>query len=161
VGRIARAHGNRGQVIVNPDTDFADARFAPGRVLRVGPTGEARRIASVRFHQGRPIIALEGIDTMDAAEQLAGCELRVPASELEPLPEQTFYHHDLVGCVVRTRGGEVVGRVTAVEGPLERSYLVVAARGGEVMIPMVAGSASGSTSRRDRSWSTRPRGCST
>jgi 16S rRNA processing protein RimM len=138
VGRVARAHGNRGQVIVNLDTDFPEERFVAGRELRVGPAGDRRRIASVRFHQGRPVIAFEGIETIDAAEALAGAELRVPASEIEPLPANTFYHHDLIGCVVRTRSGEEIGRVTAVEGPLERSLIVVAARNGEVMIPLVA-----------------------
>ena len=33
VGRIARAHGIRGQVIVNPETDFPDERFQPGAEL--------------------------------------------------------------------------------------------------------------------------------
>jgi 16S rRNA processing protein RimM len=137
VGRVARAHGNRGQVIVNLDTDFADERFVPGRVLRVGADGSERRIESVRFHQGRPVIAFEGIETIDAADALAGAELRVPASEIEPLPANTFYHHDLIGCVVRTRSGEEIGRVTAVDGPLERSRLVVDARNGEVIVPLV------------------------
>ena len=30
VGRIARAHGNRGQVIVDPATDFPEERFKAG-----------------------------------------------------------------------------------------------------------------------------------
>jgi 16S rRNA processing protein RimM len=139
VGRVARAHGNRGQVIVNLDTDFPEARFTVGRVLLVGPDGEPRRIASVRFHQGRPVVAFEGIETMDAAEALAGAELSVAVSEIDALPPRTFYHHDLIGCQVRTLGGTDVGRVTSVEGPMERSHLVVAARGGEVLIPLVDG----------------------
>ena len=141
VGRVARAHGNKGQVIVNPETDFPDERFAVGQVLtveRAGGTVE-RRIASVRCQQGRPIIALEGVETMNDAEALAGAELKVPADTLPPLPEQTFYRHDLVGCEVRTTGGTIVGKVTGVEGPLERSHLVIARQGGEVMVPMVEG----------------------
>ncbi len=138
VGRVARAHGNRGQVIVNLETDFPESRFTVGRILRVGPDGEERRIASVRFHQGRPVIALDGIETIDAAERLAGVELKVAASDAEPLPANTFYHHDLIGCAVRTRGGDEIGRVSRVEGPMERSQLVVATRRGEVMIPLVA-----------------------
>lgn len=139
VGRVARAHGNKGQVIVNPETDFPDERFAVGQLLTVEQAGGTveRRIASVRFQQGRPIIALVGIETMNDAEALAGAELKVPADALPPLPEQTYYRHDLVGCEVRTRDGQVVGKVTGVEGPLERSRLVIARQGGEVMVPMV------------------------
>ena len=35
VGRIARAHGNRGQVIVDPATDFPEERFKAGSVLHI------------------------------------------------------------------------------------------------------------------------------
>ena len=139
VGRVARAHGNKGQVIVNPETDFAGDRFAAGRVLVVEQAGEStlRRIASVRFKQGRPIVALDGIDTMTAAAALAGAELKVPASGLAPLPEKTYYRHDLVGCVVRDTSGTVIGTVARVEGSLERSRLVVEGRRGEILIPLV------------------------
>ena len=140
VGRVARAHGNRGQVIVNLETDFAEDRFSVGRVLAVGPADRAveRRITDVRFHQGRPIIALEGISTMNDAEALAGAELWVASAALTPLPEGTFYRHDLVGCQVRDTSGAAIGHVTAVEGPLERSHLVVQGSRGEVLIPLAA-----------------------
>jgi 16S rRNA processing protein RimM len=139
VGRVARAHGNRGQVIVNLETDFPEERFAVGRVLLVGPLREARTIRAVRFHQGRPILTLDGVDTMDAAEALAGADLQVHAGEIAPLPEGTYYRHDLVGCEVQDTGGRPIGRVTGVEGTLDRSHLIVAAPQGEVMIPLVAG----------------------
>jgi 16S rRNA processing protein RimM len=141
VGVIARAHGNKGQVIVNPETDFPDERFAVGQILTVEQAGRTveRRVTSVRFQQGRPIVAFEGVDSMNDAEALAGAQLMVAAETLPPLPQQTFYRHDLVGCEVRTKDGTVVGKVTDVEGSLERSRLVIAAPGGEVMVPMVDG----------------------
>ena len=140
VGRVARAHGNRGQVIVNLETDFPEERFAVGRVLEVrqGGRSERRRIASVRFHQGRPVIALDGIETMNDAEALAGAELSVAASELAPLPEGTFYRHDLVGCEVRDMTGRVVGTVSGVEGPRDRSLLAIDTAKGQVLMPLVA-----------------------
>jgi 16S rRNA processing protein RimM len=141
VGVVARAHGNKGQVIVNPETDFPDERFAPGNVLVVEHAGQVheRRIATVRFHQGRPVIGFDGVESMNDAEALAGAELKVPATALPPLPSQTFYRHDLVGCEVRTQDGHLIGKVTGIEGTLERSLLVVAGKGGEVMIPMIDG----------------------
>jgi 16S rRNA processing protein RimM len=139
VGRVARAHGNRGQVIVNPETDFAEERFRVGQVLLVGPADRPspQRITAARFHQGRPVVALEGVDTVNGAEALAGAELWLPASTIAPLPTGTFYRHDLVGCEVRDIGEAVVGRVTDVQGPIERSLLVVQGERGEVLIPLV------------------------
>src|SRR5687767_11845468 len=137
VGRVARAHGIRGQVIVNLETDFPEDRFKVGDVLLVGADGEPREIREVRFHQGRPVIALSGVETMNDADALAGAELKVPASTVPPLPPGTFYRHDLVGCEVRDNGGHVIGRVVGVEGTLERSRLVVSGDRGEVLIPLV------------------------
>ena len=138
VGHVARAHGNKGQVIVNPETDFAEDRFVVGQTLMVGERAEPKRIVTARFHQGRPVVGLEGVETMDDAEALAGAELKVAVADIAPLPEGTFYRHDLVGCDVHDTDGRSIGTVAAVEGPLEASRLVINAPHGEVLIPLVA-----------------------
>jgi 16S rRNA processing protein RimM len=140
VGRIARAHGIRGQVIVNLETDFPEERFQPGAELFINRSGrlEPITITTVRFQHDRPVLGLSGVDDMNAANALAGSELRVPVDRLAPLPSDTFYRHDLIGCAVETRGGEPVGTVSDVEGTMGRSRLVVTADGGEVLIPLVA-----------------------
>jgi 16S rRNA processing protein RimM len=137
VGRVARAHGNKGQVIVNLETDFPQERFKVGAQLIVANEAEPREILDVRFHQGRPVLSLRGIETIDEAEALAGAELKVAASDVPALPPGVFYRHDLVGCEVRDASGQRIGRVTGVEGPLERSRLVVDSERGEVLIPLV------------------------
>src|SRR5262245_24666312 len=88
VGRIARAHGIRGQVIVNPETDFPEERFQPGAELYIERNGGAEpiRVTTVRFHRERPIIGIDGVETMNDAETLAGRELRVPIAALSRLP---------------------------------------------------------------------------
>ena len=138
VGRVARAHGNKGQVIVNPETDFPDERFRVGGTLLVGETATPRRIREARFQKGRPIIALDGIETMNDAEALAGAELKVAQAAPGSLPEGTVFHYDLIGCGVVDTHGQTIGAVTAVEGTMEMSRLVVAGARGEVLIPLVA-----------------------
>jgi 16S rRNA processing protein RimM len=136
VGRIARPHGLRGHVLVNLDTDFPEQRYHPGAELWVAGRVEPLRLADVRFHQGRPLVRFEGIETIEGAEALGHVELRADPGGFEPLPEGMFRHSDLVGCEVITRGGEVVGRVTKVDGQLASSCLVVNRGGREVMIPL-------------------------
>jgi 16S rRNA processing protein RimM len=140
VGRVARVHGLRGQVVVNPETDFPASRFQPGRVVYRARDGAAEplRVASLRLHRGRPIVGFEGIDSIDQAEELAGLELRVPLESLEALPAGAFYHHDLVGCRVETRSGVLLGSVGRVEGDGGASRLVVATGGGDVLVPLAA-----------------------
>jgi 16S rRNA processing protein RimM len=139
VGRIARAHGIRGQVIVNPETDFPEERFQPGAELFVERGGrvDTLTVTTARFHRERPVVGIAGIETMTDAETLAGLELRVPVDRLAALPPGTFYRHDLVGCRVETRDGAMVGVVSNVEGTMSGSRLVVDGAAGEVLIPLV------------------------
>src|SRR5690242_5040159 len=121
VGRIARAHGIRGQVIVNLDTDFPEQRFRPGAEVFIERNGTVQplTLTSVRFHRDRPVVAIAGVETMNDAEALAGQELRVPVERLASLPGGTFYRHDLIGCRVETSAGQLVGTVESVEGTLD------------------------------------------
>ena len=140
VGRVARAHGIHGQVIVNPETDFPAERFRPGAELFIERGGRVAglRVMTARFHRERPVIGIDGIETMNDAETLAGYELRVPIDRLATLPPGTFYRHDLIGCRVETGDGRAVGLVSDVEGTMAGSLLVVDGADGEVLIPLVS-----------------------
>lgn len=140
VGRVARPHGLRGQVIVNPETDFTEDRFRPGAELfvRRQEAVQSLTVSAVRFHHGRPILTFDTVASIDEAEGLAGLELRVPTDALRPLPEGEFYRHDLVGCRVWTTAGAELGPVEAVRGSREVSHLVVRAEKGEVLVPLAA-----------------------
>jgi 16S rRNA processing protein RimM len=139
VGIIARTHGNKGEVIVNPHSDFAEQRFRVGATLfaRQG-AGPVRplQVTAVRFQQGRPIVGIAGFSSISEAEHLAGAELRIPASEQEALPEGSYYHHELIGCEVVTGTGDVVGRVSDVQGDGNATRLVVRGPRAEVLIPL-------------------------
>lgn len=141
VGVVARTHGNRGEVIVNSETDFPEERFREGARLltreKDGTPGTLE-VATMRMHQGRPVILFKGIGSMDDAELLAGRELRVAEDESDAdlLDEGEYFHRDLIGCAVVTEGGELVGEVTAVEGDRAATRLVVRSRRNEVLIPL-------------------------
>ena len=141
VGRIARAHGRRGEVIVDAQTDFVEARFGVGAEVHVlRPGGPSRlRITSMRLQKGRPVVGLEGVESMDDAEALAGDELRIPASARPPLPEGSYYTSALVGCEVRTGTGRTVGTVVDVQEAGGTSRLLVRSAGAEdeIDIPLV------------------------
>ena len=140
VGVVARTHGNRGEVIVNSETDFPGERFYAGARLmsraKDGTPGTLD-VASMRMHQGRPVILFKGIASMDDAELLAGTELRIAADErdAELLGEGQYFHRDLIGCAVVTESGDPIGEVTAVQGDGGATRLVVRSRRNELLIP--------------------------
>ena len=140
VGRVARPHGLRGQVIVSPETDFVAERFRTGAVLwtRANRGEEALTVGSARIQNGRPVIGFEGFTSIEDAERLGGCELRVPEDALQPLVDGAYYLHDLVGCVVETMAGQRIGEVQRVDGGAGASVLSVAGVRGEVLVPFAA-----------------------
>jgi 16S rRNA processing protein RimM len=124
VGRIVAAQGLKGELRVNPLSDFPERFTRPGRRWlrhRNGPDREIQ-LLSGRQLPGKElyVVRLEGIHDRTAAEALVGHELLVPASERPKLAKGEFHLMDLVGLEVRlleASGNEpgispVIGTVT-------------------------------------------------
>jgi len=138
VGTIARPHGLKGHVVINPETDFAEERFAEGATFwtRSLRGDEQMVVVASRMQGARPVVLFDGIARIEDAEGLAGLELRVPEETLYPLADGTYYHHQLIGCVVETPGGERIGAVARVEGGAAGSLLAIDGVNGEILIPL-------------------------
>jgi 16S rRNA processing protein RimM len=140
VGRIARPHGIRGHLVINPETDFVEERFRTGATMYTRGAGgdETLTISTARIQGGRPIVGFDGFTRIEDVERLAGQELRVPEAELQVLEPGRFYHHQLVGCAVETVEGDPLGHVDRVEGGVGGSRLVVSGHRGEILVPLAA-----------------------
>src|SRR5262245_9136816 len=110
VGRVAKAHGLRGEVVVVPITNRAD-RFEPGAHLWCDDHPVV--IATARPHQGGYLVRFDGIEDRNAAERLRGATLT--AEPPGPPVEGEVWVHEVIGAQVRDRAGTVLGTVTAVE----------------------------------------------
>ena len=138
VGRIARPHGLRGDVVVNPETDFVEERFKVGATfLTKSDRGDEQlTVGTMRVQNGHPIVGFEGFARIEDVDRLSGLELRVPEETLQPLDAHTYYQHQLVGCRVEAANGERVGEVTRIEGGISGSLLVVEGSRGEILVPL-------------------------
>jgi 16S rRNA processing protein RimM len=127
IGRVVKAHGIRGEVVVHPLSDVP-GRFDAGTEVVVGAT--ARMITASRPHQGRFLLALEGVGDRTGAERLRGRE--VLAAPVDVSDSETFYAHELVGLDVVHVDGRHLGVVTAlIELPEAAGYdLLEVARDG-------------------------------
>jgi len=107
VGRITKAHGLRGEVVVDL-LSSEESRLAPGAVLACA-RGDLVVVTS-RPHQGKWLVVFDGVASREAAESLRGVELRG-----EPIADpDALWVHELVGLEVREIGGTVRGRVASV-----------------------------------------------
>lgn len=137
VGAVLRAHGLRGEVLVDADSENPD-RFRKGSRLFADVGGRVRRleVASSRPHRGRQLVRFADVTDRDAAEALRGALLEVPEDQVPAAEDGTFYYFQLVGCrVVDRRLGEL-GEVAAVVEDGGGVLLEVAARdGASVLVP--------------------------
>ena len=148
VGRIRRAHGIRGEVLVEPITDAPEAVFAPGRRLVAGTTtgDRARDGAELAVTEVRPfrdgyLIRFDAIPDRTIAERWRDRYLLAPLDELEPPGDNEVYLHDLVGMRVVDRDGAPIGVVVEVY-ELPQGLVLDVRRGagkGDVMIPYSEG----------------------
>lgn len=139
IGRVAKAQGRFGEVVVQPFTDAPERFETLERVFLEAESGEPvpRAVESMRLHKGRPVLKLEGVSDIGGAETLAGREIRVPASELEPLEDGSFYHYELLGLEVFDRVRGLVGVVEEVLTTGGTDVLVVRGGGGdEALVPL-------------------------
>lgn len=139
VGIVARTHGNKGHVIVNPYSDFVEERFHAGARFETRLADGTRQrveVTASRMHQGRPVIGLAGVETISDAERYQGAELRIEPAEQRPLPPGQYYHHQLVGCEAVDPAGTRIGRVVGVEGEMGQSRLIVAGERRRHEIPL-------------------------
>ena len=141
-GRVAGVFGLRGELKVAASRIGEDSLAAGLEVRATLRDGSVRalRIRSLRRHQGRPLIAFDGVDDANAAEALVGATLEIDRAEVE-LAEGEFFDADLVGCsLVDARGNELAD-VVAVEHYPAQDVLQVAvrqARGDRrAMVPLV------------------------
>jgi 16S rRNA processing protein RimM len=127
-------------VRVELHTDFP-ARFQLlDRVWLAFPDGrrESFELENCWEHQGRLILKFGSIDSISDAERLAGAWVEIEAEQAVPLPQDTYWDRDLVGCSLRDRAGNTLGVVTEVMRIMGNSQLVVRGDKGEFMVPMAA-----------------------
>ncbi len=144
VGRVRKAHGIHGELVIEPLTDVPDAVFAPGRRVFAGtvdgdPSPDVRALVveeSRPFKGGGWIVAFNGIADRNAAERWRERYVLAPKHELTPAAEHEVYLHELFGLsVVRAGSLDPVGDVTDVYELPQGIMLDVRRPKGSVLIP--------------------------
>jgi 16S rRNA processing protein RimM len=139
-GRVLKIHGLSGEVKILPFSRGFDNLSRLERVFIQKKRDEKPcefRIIRRRFHKEFAIVELQGIDSVDAAEELQGCLIMVETSDLLKLEEDEYYWFQLIGLKVYTNEGEYIGKVENLIDRAPQSLLVVKKKEKEFLIPMV------------------------
>lgn len=112
VGAIAGAFGVKGEIrlksfCAEPEdiATYGPLFFEDGREVTLRLTGQIKNGLSAR---------IDTVRSKEAADGLKGARLYADRTALPHLPDDEFYHADLLGLEVVDTGGTVLGKVSAV-----------------------------------------------
>lgn len=136
VARLLRPQGRRGELLAEPLSDLPDL-FTAGRCFWAEGSGRAQAASwtleaawePTGRNAGRIVLKLAGVDSISAAETIAGHDLLLAESDLPARDEDTFLVRDLLGCTL-LNGDTPVGEIVDVQfatGPDGRTRLEDAA----------------------------------
>ncbi len=138
LGKVVRSQGRDGRIKLRLNekgpTGFAGATV----YLPSGDGFESFEVESLTLDRNAYFLKLKGVDTLAAADALAGREVCAAGSDFAGLGEGRFYDFELIGCRVVTRDGEEVGEVAAVLAAGGQDLLVVKRPEDEVYVPFTA-----------------------
>jgi len=125
IARLLRARGNKGELAALPLSSHAD------RVKRVFVNEIPMEVENVWTHGDHLVFKFHGVDTISAAEKLAGADVAIPFEQRAALGDEEYFESDLIGCEVFDSTGRSLGVVTDFEETGGTPLLHV----GDVLIP--------------------------
>jgi 16S rRNA processing protein RimM len=137
VGFLRRAHGVRGEIIMDLHTDFPE-RLRSGRKLFLGEERKAMTLAGARPHAKGMLVQFKGIETPEDAGQLRNQWVYVRAADVPSLPEGKLYQHELLGFGVEDEHGNHLGElVEIIETGANDVYVIKGESGKELLLPAI------------------------
>lgn len=139
IARLTRTRGIRGELVAFGLGSSRERFQSLSEVVLVGPEAEdgARvQVEKVWEHQDRLIFKFHGVDSISAAEGLAGLDVCLPLQARPEAPGGEFYQSDLAGCeVIEKSSGERLGLVTEFREYGGPGLLEVEGSAGVLLIP--------------------------
>jgi len=139
VGKIVKAFGVKGEVVVQSFTD-SPARFQKLAGVSMGTDAANATPVTVRCTSAEPRgvrLKIDGVEDRTAAEGVVGALLFVDDTGRAPLPRGRYYVHEIIGLRAEDEAGRPLGTVEDVlKYPAHDVYVIRGAQ-GEILVPAV------------------------
>lgn len=140
IGRVVKAHGLNGRIKVLSFVHSHDILNSLKEVFirrgNVLPT--LFGLKSIRIKRGCFYLEMEGIESVEQAEELVGSRALISVSKLPPLPEGEYYWEELIGLEVVTEDRCFLGRLERIFPTGSNDVYVCTGGEREFLLPAIA-----------------------
>ncbi len=139
IGQIVNTFGIKGQVKIVPFTDDI-TRFDELKEIYIEKKNELKlfQIEQVNYKKNMVILKLKGIETVEEAEKLRNCYLKIDRKDAKKLPKDTYFIVDLLGLDVYTDEGKLLGKVDDIYNAGSSDiYVVKDELGKQILLPAI------------------------
>mgnify|MGYP001765702121 CR=1 FL=1 len=137
VGKLRRPHGIAGEILFEMTSD-STRLFKPGKQVYIGDKKNPYTIHSLRQTNKLWLISLEGFENREQVALVRNQWVFVRLEELDPLPGDRFYHHEVLGMSVVDENDTYIGAVREIlETGANDVYVVDTPDGHEILFPAV------------------------
>lgn len=136
LGKVIRPHGLKGLLRIQSYATSEAAWQDSGRVFLESASGEIceERVIAVRPHQNLFLMELEGICSINQAEQYRGAKIFIEKETLTR-DEGEYFFYELIGLEVYLESGEYVGKIARIISAGGNDIYVVKEKRKEILIP--------------------------
>lgn len=139
IGQIVNTSGLKGVIKVKPFTDDI-TKFNNFKTIYISIKKELKefKIEQVRFSKNMVFLKLEGIDTIEEAENYRNLYLKIKRDKDEELEEGSYYIVDIIGCKVYTDEQKELGKVDDVFSTGSNDvYVIKDEVGKQILLPAI------------------------
>ncbi|MGA7192117.1 MAG: ribosome maturation factor RimM [Anaerolineales bacterium] len=138
VGYLRRAHGVRGEMVMEVQTDFPERLKTNAKVF-VGDSHQPMTLASARIHNEGLIVKFNSVDTPEDTARYRNQLVYVTVADRPPLPKGQFYVHELIGFDVVDEDQKSIGKLTEImQTGANDVYVVTRLDGKEILLPVIS-----------------------
>ena len=139
IGRIERPFGVKGEVRVRSLSDVPGRFEGLSQVMLVSTSGRYLETAvrGVRKVQNAYLLGMDAFTTPEEAARFRGALLKIPKTDVPPLPPGEYYEFELLGLTVMDESGGVLGTIEDIVEIPSHHVFVIRGKDGEHLLPAI------------------------
>ncbi len=138
IGKITRHQGNKGEVRINPLTDWPERFNQLEKVYLIKNRIEKEvTIEKIRFHKGSVIIKFESFNNIEKAIEHKSFAVKISEDKVVELPENNYFFHEIIGLDVYTIEDSYLGVIDEILETKANDVYIIRDENSELLIPAI------------------------